>query len=413
MKCSCCEGVKLQRLFSLGSIPPVNDFIEASQIPAEKGYPLELFFCQDCALVQLGERVPPVSLFSHYLHISSASTANIAHLKEVAGLIKQRHGSDLSKARVLEIGANDGTLLKMFKNENADVLGVDPAKNLGKIVKDQGLDVIVDFFSEKLGQEIRKNRGAYDWVVALNVVAHTPDFVSLLRGVTATLAPDGQFMLENAYVVETILKGQFDTIYHEHVYCFSLSALRHAFEKAGLKITDAEIIPTQGCSIRVFGALASSSRQPTPRVAALLAAEQQKGFLDVNSYSEVSRKVTAFRTDLRAKIQALNTKFGNKAIGLGAPARGVVVLNYCGLGTNDLELVIDDTPLKQGRLVPGMHIPVRGWDALTALPEGPRAYILLSWNYSKDMLERLRKHVKNGVVIVPFPELMEVAVAES
>ena len=267
MNCSCCDSKRMQSLFSLGAIPPVNDFIEAKQIPQEKGYALDLYFCQDCSLVQLGERVPPSSLFSHYLHISAASKANVAHLQEVTALIKGRNGGKLAGTKVLEVGSNDGTLLKMFNDEKAKVLGCDPAQNLGKLVKEQGMDVIIDFFSEQVGKEIKKDRGTFDWVVALNVIAHTPDFISSLRGVAATLATEGQFMLENAYVVETILKGQFDTIYHEHVYCFSLNALSHAFKKAGLKITDAEIIPTQGCSIRVFGAPIASTRQPSPRVA--------------------------------------------------------------------------------------------------------------------------------------------------
>jgi 2-polyprenyl-3-methyl-5-hydroxy-6-metoxy-1,4-benzoquinol methylase len=415
MRCSGCDGTRTQRLFSLGAIPPVNDFLEPAQVAAERGYPLDLYFCQDCALVQLGERVPPVSLFSHYLHVSGASKGQVAHLESVAALVAARHaagGAGLGGAKVLEIGSNDGTLLKLLKGKGGAVVGVDPAQNLGTQAKAQGLDVVIDFFSERVGTELRKSRGAFDFVVALNVVAHTPDFISLLKGVTATLAPDGQFMLENAYVVETILKGQFDTIYHEHVYCFSLSALTHAFARAGLKITDAEVIPTQGCSIRVFGAPIASSRVPSPRVQALLDAERAKGFLDARSFAEVGGRVESFRKDLRAKVQSLNARFGAKTVGLGAPARGVVVLNYCGLGTAELELVVDDTRLKQGRLVPGVHVPVGGWDALERLPDVPRAYLLLSWNYRKDMLERLAKTLKTkqGVVILPFPELSEVPV---
>ena len=169
-------------------------------------------------------------------------------------------------------------------------------------------------------------------------------------------------------------------------------------------------ISTQGCSIRVFGALKGSKHQPTANVQRILDDEKKKGFLDVNSYSEVTKKVNAFRTKLRDRVGELNKKFGNKTVGLGAPARGVVVLNYCGLGAGDLDLVVDDTPLKQGRLVPGMHIPVGGWDKLAKMGDVPRAYLLLSWNYRKDMIERLKKTVKKGVVIIPFPEYMEVPV---
>ncbi|OFZ22292.1 MAG: hypothetical protein A2X94_02245 [Bdellovibrionales bacterium GWB1_55_8] len=417
MVCGGCGSSELTLLFSLGSVPPVNDFLEAAQIPEEKGFPLDLFFCEQCALVQLGERVPPVNLFSHYLHLSGASKANVAHLEEVAQVVKSRSSlADLGDKRILEIGSNDGTLLGIFRREGASVLGVDPARNLAEQVRGNGMEVLADFFSEDLGKKISQRYGRKDWVVALNVVAHTPDFVSLLKGVRETLTEDGTFLMENAYVVDTILKGQFDTIYHEHVYCFSLSALSKAFDLSGLKVVDVEIIPTQGSSIRVFGCRKDRQVTPSKRVTELLAQEAAKGFTDIRSYQGVPARVAAFRMELRSRVAELKRRYGKKLIALGAPARGVVILNYCGLNADDIDFVVDDTPLKQGRLVPGMHIPVQGWEALRALPGGDasvRAYLVLSWNYQADMLAKLAERVKDGVVLIPFPEMREVPVGKN
>lgn len=412
MVCGGCNSKKLTQLFTLGKVPPVNDFLLASEIPREKGYALDLYFCQDCSLVQLGEHVPPTSLFSHYLHLSGASKANVAHLEEVAGIVRSRLGGSLQGKKVLEIGSNDGTLLGLMKGFGAAVLGVDPAKNLAEKVRERGMNVVADFFCEELGKSIVKQYGTHDFVVALNVVAHTPDFISTLKGVREALAPDGTFMLENAYVVDTILKGQFDTIYHEHVYCFSASALRRAFDATGLQIIDVEIIPTQGTSIRVFGCRKERKTAVSPRVKDLLDQEVAKGFTNVESYLPVPARVAAFREDLRKRIVELKKRTGSKVVALGAPARGVVILNYCGLTEKDIEFVIDDTPLKQGRLVPGVHIPVKGWDALSGKVAENRAYLLLSWNYRKDMLAKLKTIAKNGTVLVPFPEMTEVAVGE-
>jgi SAM-dependent methyltransferase len=407
MRCGSCDSSNTEELFSLGDIPPVNDFLKESDLKSEVGHPLRIFFCRECTLVQLGEHVPPASLFSHYLHLSSASKSNLTHLEEVAAIAEKRVPGGLKGKKVLEIGSNDGSLLKNLKAKGASVLGVDPAKNLAKLVSEQGIEVIADFFLEGLAKKVRGSHGAFDFVVALNVIAHTPEFVSALKGVRELLSTDGTFMMENAYVVDTIVNGQFDTIYHEHVYNFSATSLSLAFERAGLKMIDAEIIPTQGTSIRAFGVRKESKVAPSPRVAVLLDAEKKRGLTDISSYREIGKRVTAFKKELRARIEKLNAKFGNRAIGLGAPARGVVILNYCELGTKYFEMVIDDTPLKQGLLVPGQHIPVRGWDALKALGNAPRVYLLLSWNYKKDMLEKLKKHVGDGVVIVPFPEFDE------
>ncbi|MGE4231830.1 MAG: class I SAM-dependent methyltransferase [Bacteriovoracia bacterium] len=405
-KCAGCGESKLKLLFSLGKMPPVNAFITNEEVPSEEKFPLDKYFCENCKLVQIGEPVDPEKLFSHYLHMSSASQSNIKHLEEVEALIRttsKKVGTELSKSNVLEIGSNDGTLLKLFKKSASNVLGVDPAKNLAEVANSKGVETITDFFSKKLGSKLRKEKGAFDWVVALNVVAHTPDFISLLQGVQTLLSRNGVFMMEAAYVVDTILKGQFDTVYHEHVYCFSLTSLKYALERVGMKVIKAEIIPTQGTSIRVMAALKNSEVNVDSSVQKILSSEEKQGFMDLKKYESVSQKIEDFVFNLRKKLEELKLQYGQKAIGLGAPARGVVVLNRSKIGPELVDAVIDDTPLKQNRLVPGVHIPVVSWETLRNRDQ--KVFFLLSWNYKKELLEKLSKYVKDPIVLVPFPEL--------
>ena len=408
--CGGCGKSSLKLLFSLGDVPPVNAFLSKADVPKERAHPLTVYHCNECTLVQLGEIVDPDELFSHYLHLSSASQSNIKHLKEVSDLIKRQDPSALKGKKVLEIGSNDGTLLSMCKQNAEKVLGVDPAKNLAAVAREKGVETVTGFFSEQKAMEVKRAYGSFDWVVALNVVAHTPDFTSLLRGVREMLTPDGVFVMEAAYVVETILNGQFDTVYHEHVYCFSLHALKYAIERSGLQIKDVEIIPTQGTSLRLFVCKADAKVKISDNVAKILNAEKEKGFTTAKVYETAAQKIKQFSVDLNKKLNELK-KRGGRIVGLGAPARGVVILNYCKITDKLVDYVIDDTPLKQDKLVPGVHIPVRNWDALKESPS--TVFFLLSWNYEKEMLEKLRAHVKSGVVLIPFPELKEVEIGKA
>jgi SAM-dependent methyltransferase len=418
--CGACAHSPLQLLFSLGNIPPVNAFVTEEEVPHEKAYPLDLHFCPKCTLVQLVNPPPPTALFSNYLHLSSASQSNIKHLENVCEMLNKTLPGGFAGKNVLEIGSNDGTLLALIKKHAKSVLGVDPAKNLAPVALKKNVNTISDFFDEALAQKIQKEHGRFESIVALNVVAHTPTFISMLKGISQLLAPNGTFMMENAYVVDTILEGQFDTIYHEHVFCFSLHALNTAYKLAGLRAYDAEIIPTQGTSIRVFVEKAESNRPLTERFLKILNSEKEKGFTEVKSYESVKSKVDAFKVQLLNQIQTMNKKSnGKKIIGLGAPARGVVILNYCGIDPELMEFVIDDTTLKQGRMVPGVHIPVKSWEAL--MNSDTHHFMILSWNYKKEILDKLKTQLakkyaanpslkKEDTVLIPFPKFEEIKV---
>ena len=400
--CRGCGQPALSRMFSLGDVPGVNAFFTREEVGRERPYPLDVAWCRECTLVQLESIVPPGELFSHYQHLSSASQSNVLHLGDLATLLTARLGLT-QQSKALEIGSNDGTLLAAIKNASqAEVLGVDPARNLADYARKKGVDQISDFFTSKLADEIVAERGARDLVVALNVVAHTPDVSSLLSGVARVLSPEGTFVMEAVHVLRTILHGEFDTVYHEHVYCFSLTALVPLLRRAGLTVVDVEEIPTQGGSIRVYARRSDSQSIAAGSVARLLQIEAGEGVRDPATYQSVGDRVRQFKVDVLARLGELRRRHG-RVFGLGAPARGVVILNYCGIGPELLDAVIDDTPLKQGNLVPGVHIPVVDWD--TVEREKPGGYLLLSWNYEREMLGKLQRHITAAEVLVPFPEL--------
>jgi SAM-dependent methyltransferase len=401
-KCFSCESLRMDLVFSLGAMPQVNAFLAPNELVTERKFPLDLYFCHNCSLVQLGETVPPEQLFSRYLHMSSASEANRRHLEAVAAQLFPRLGLD-SNSQILEIGSNDGSLLKSLAGRAERVLGVDPAENLADIACAAGVETLVTFFNEETARAIEHDYGRFDAIVALNVVAHTPHFMSLLKGVRSLLKPGGKFFMENAYVVDTILQGQFDTIYHEHVHNFSLHALCSAYERAGLVALDAEIIPTQGTSIRVVVGRSDDSHRTRESVREILEHEEALGLTRPELFQSAATKVIEFRTQLKSWLTANR---GKRIVGLGAPARGVVILNYCGITPDDVSYIVDDTPLKQGLLTPGTHIEVSAWDRLSREPG--ETFLMLSWNYRDDLLRRLRPLAPLAKVLIPFPNMEEI-----
>jgi hypothetical protein len=251
-----------------------------------------------------------------------------------------------------------------------------------------------------------KNKLQFNTIVALNVMAHTPTFISALKGIKRLLTAEGSFFMENAYVVDTILSGQFDTIYHEHIFCFSLHSLMYAYNLVDLVAIDAEIIPTQGKSIRVVVKHKSSDFiKPTPRLLDILNREKKAGFDSISSFEGAVNKILSFKEKFQSYIKSNS---GVKFIGLGAPARGVVILNYCEAQPSSFEFIVDDTKLKQGKMIPGRSIPVQDWSAVN--PKIHHKFIVLSWNYADDMIKKLIDIGVNGTVLIPFPDFKEIRI---
>lgn len=392
--CGGCGSPTLERLFSLGDMPLVNRFPDHENARAESKYPLDLAGCRYCALIQLEATPPPAELFCDYQHLSSASQSNLAHLRSVSAELRRLTPG---AGRVLEIGSNDGSLLVELASWAPRVIGVDPARGLAARLPRQNIEVTEAFFDEIQAEGLRERHGAFGAIVAINVVAHTPNLTSLFRGVAEALAEDGVFFMEAAYV-ENIALAQFDTIYHEHKYCFSLGALTCAVEQAGLYVVDAELLPTQGGSIRLIAKKHEAA--PSARLEALQRRERFLGYDGLDVFRAAAKKVVEFRKEYREKVSLMRGQ-GDRLVALGAPARGVVIANYCGLTSDDLEAVVDDTPLKVGRAFPGVHCPVVGWSWLKANPR--ERFLLLSWNYPREIEAKLRPLPDRARILKPFP----------
>lgn len=396
-------------MFSLGDVPSVNSFPTADEVAREQPVLLEVCVCPACFLVQLSSLIPPENLFTEYRYLSAASQTQMRYLDELAAMLAKRF-SLTEKSDVLELGSNDGTLLAAFHPWTRRVLGVDPAKNLAPDAEGRGVPTIADFLTEEVAEQIVRERGQYDLVLGLNVVAHTPDLPGLLRAVHRALKPGGTFMMEAVHVVQTILRAAYDTVYHEHVYCFSLTALQEQFARAGLAVTDVEETWAQGGSLRVFGQRTEDRPIVAPSVARMLETETAAGVRDLVTYQRVGDQVRAHIQALREGLEALKRRHGC-VWALGASARGVVILNAGKLGTELLGAIVDDTPLKQGRLVPGVHVPVVGWDALRAAAPRPAAFLLTAWNYEREVLGKLGRIVPKAEIIAPFPALRTIHLA--
>lgn len=402
LKCKSCGYEDIQRFLELGDIPPVNAFIPQEEIKNEKKYPLNLAYCPHCFIVQLEEIVPPEDLFRNYLHLSAGSQTNIDHLGEVADYVGQKFKLD-QNSKVLEIGSNDGTLLNFLKKHTPHVVGVDPARNLIEANKEKGIDYIAEFFNTNTASKILNSRGKFDIILALNVIPHTHNNIDLLKAARIIMDNSGTLIMEGVYALETILNGEFDTIYHEHIYTFSLHSLVSTFRMAGLTVVDVEKIPTQGGSLRIFAMKDEFAKPISESVTSLLKEEESTGLANPETYQRVGQKVKDYNIEIKKLIEEEKAR-GGKLIGLGAPARGMVILNYANINDQDLDYIVDDTPLKQGRVAPGVYIPVKPMDALKN-EKGNKTFLLLSWNYKDSFVKRLKEIMPSFRMIVPFPQL--------
>jgi len=278
-----------------------------------------------------------------------------------------------------------------------------PQKKLAALAKKKSVNIIPEFFSLEIAKSILKENGKFDAIVALNVVPHTEEFIDLLAGVELLLADDAPFVLEFAYVIETILKGGFDTIYHEHIYNFSMRSIAHALDSVGMVPMEVLKIPTQGGSLRVVARKKARNRISGKSVLDLLTDEDHLGVANKATYFSVKKNIEEFRTKLVSILEKFHSQ-GRKIIALGAPARGTVVLNYCKLNKNLIEFSIDDTTFKQGKLVPGVHIPVHDWSALEN-GDGNEVFLLVSWNYKQEILKKLFQYRSKITLIEYFPEI--------
>lgn len=387
--CRLCKG-RLQTILSLGDMPLVNYFPIEKEIGQERKYPLTLCVCRSCSLVQLDYIVSPDKIFPVYHYESGASKPLVVHLEQmVEGAITMfglKKGS-----KVLDIGANDGSSLMYLKKKGMKGLGVEPGKNIVKLARERGIQMVEGFFTKKLAKTIHKKHGLFDALFATHMLANVVDLHDFMEGIKLVLAPKGVIVLEVGDVEEMIQKVQFDAIYHEHYSYFSLASLTKLLEEHGLKIVRAEKNPFHGGSIRIFAKHDGFKTQDSRF-------KKREGRpLGKKNYQEFAEKVGEFRKEFRAFFKKNKGKI---IVGYGAPAKAVTLLNYCGIGKKEIQLIIDTTTAKQGRVMPGVHIPIVFEEKLREIK--PDYCILFAWNYKKEIVPKLQRVLpKTTKIIIP------------
>ncbi len=400
--CRGCGAAEPDLVIDLGRQPLANAYTEPDSAPEPPTacFPLAVVFCPECALVQIAETVDPAQLFADYVYLSSSSDAFVAHAGALAdALIGQM--SLTAASRVMEIGSNDGYLLEHYHRQGIPVLGIEPAATIARIAEDRGIATVNEFFSADLARRLRDHGLTADVLHANNVLAHLPDIHDALRGIETVLSPSGRLVVETPYVRALVDHLEFDTIYHEHVFYYSLSSLAGLLAQHDLVVVDVERLAVHGGSLRVHAQRAGVA-QEGPRVAELLAEEKDAGLLDLAYYEQFASSVAALGERLRGCLAALRTE-GHRVAAYGAAAKGTVLLNAFGIGAGVIEFVADRNPLKHGRLMPGVRIPIRPAEAI--LDEMPDVVLLLVWNFAAEVVEQQQAYIdRGGRFLVPLPE---------
>jgi len=381
----------------LGTIPPANGFVDTPEAD-EPAYPLEVVVCETCNHVQLHDTVDGESLFREYHYFSSASSPLIAHFGSYASTIESQYLDD--DDFVVEIGCNDGILLNQF-GPSIRKLGVDPAENVAETARERGLETITEFFGPDVADRIREDYGQANAICANNVVGHIDDLHGLMTGVDTLLSSDGVFVVEVPYLLDLISNHQFDTIYHEHISYFSIRAFRRLVEQFDMQLSDVNRMAVHGGTIRVHIQRESVDRSPSRTVEDLTSLELAMGFDRPETYDEFATGAERTRTRITTLLNRLNDD-ETTIVGYGAPAKGNILLNYCDIGPDTLDYIVDTTPAKQGTYSPGMNIPVREPAVFRAEP--PDYALLLAWNYRDAILDKEVTFRDNGGrFIIPIP----------
>lgn len=387
-------------MLDLGIQPLANNLLRPEDLgKSEPRFPLRLFVCNRCFLVQLGEIVSPVELFSEYLYLSSFSESMLQHARKAA----ERYTHDYllgADSFVVEIASNDGYFLQYFKG--ISTLGIEPAENIARIARQKGIATLVRFFGRSTAEIIVRDKRHADLILANNVFAHAPEIEDFVFGLKLLLAPRGRIVLEFPYLVDLIEGGEFDTIYHEHVFYFSLTPLMGLFQRANLVITDVEHLDIHGGSLRLFVRHVREGME-SENVTRLLAREKEKGLTGLHYYQRLSHHVDTLRRDLCELLLRLKSE-RKRLAAYGAAAKGSVLLNTLRIGRETLDFVADRSHYKQGRLMPGVQIPIVSPEQI--LEQMPDYLLLLSWNFADEILEQQKLYrSQGGKFIIPLPQL--------
>lgn len=407
MKCRHCNAPLDHKFLDLGFAPPSNAYLTAEDLNRpEKYYPLRVLVCNRCWLVQTEDYADASELFnSDYAYFSSTSAGWLAHARRYAEDMANRFslGKD---SLVIEIASNDGYLLKNFVGAGIPCLGIEPTASTAAAAEALRIPVLREFFGEAVGQRLAGEGRQADLIAGNNVYAHVPDINDFTRGLAAALKQGGTITLEFPHVMRLIQQAQFDTVYHEHFSYFSLYTVARIFETCGLRVYDVEELPTHGGSLRVFGCHAGDARGIASRVKILLDSEAEFGLQNAEIYAGFQAVANKVKDDLLEFLINEKRK-GKKVAGYGAAAKGNTLLNYAGVKPDLLPFICDAAPSKQGKFMPGSHIPILAPDALTE--NKPDTVLILPWNISKEIASQLESLLPTIDTWVAIPKISRVA----
>lgn len=399
--CRGCNQTKgLKKFLSLGNQPLANAFIKSPEnFSEEKKYPLDVYFCEICSLVQVLDVIDPSVLFSNYIYVTGTSDTIAQHNKAYASTVIEH--MDIKDGLVAEVASNDGSLLKCFQAEGVKTIGIEPATNIAKIANEAGIETINTFFNYESSQIIRQSHGMADVVIGNNVLAHVDDTQDFLKGAKHLLKPYGLMIVEVPYLGEFMDRLEYDTVYHEHLCYFSISALLTLCDIAGLAITRVDHVSVHGGSIRIYAGPVEHYKTHSEEVLSEADNEKERGLTQFDPYKDFANDVDINKTGLLSLLNHLKES-GKSIAAYGAPAKGNTLLNYCGINTDLVPYTVDKSPLKQGFYTPGMHLPVLPIETL--LERQPDYVLILAWNFADEIIEQQQEYkIRGGQFIVPLP----------
>jgi hypothetical protein len=405
MQCRYCKTELKHVFIDLVNSPPSNSFLSAEQLNyPETFYPLKVFTCHQCFLVQLDEYKKSDAIFNNeYVYFSSYSTSWLAHAKAYTDLMTERFGLNAGSL-VVEVASNDGYLLQYFGDKKIPVLGVEPTANTAKVAMEKGIDTVVDFFGVRLATRLAAENKKADLLLGNNVLAHVPDIVDFVGGMKILLNDRGVITMEFPHLMQLVDNNQFDTIYHEHFSYLSFYSVRQIFRSRGLELFDVDELSTHGGSLRIYARHAEDESRPvSPRVAMMLEKEAGRGMQGLDYYAHFQDRALTVKLALTSFLIE-QKRAGRRVAAYGAAAKGNTLLNYCGIKSDLLEFVVDANPHKQHKWLPASHVPVVAESHLRE--SRPDFVLILPWNLREEISDQLA-YIRDwgGRFVIPIPQL--------
>jgi len=404
MNCRFCNNTLKHEFIDLVNSPPSNSYLTKDQLnEPEIFYPLKLFICDKCFLVQIDEYKSSKEIFNkEYAYFSSYSTSWLKHCLHYVDMITDRFGYN-ENSQIMELASNDGYLLQYFKKKCIPVLGIEPAKNVANVAQENGIETIIDFFGVRLAKQLAAQNRKANLIIGNNVFAHVPDVNDFVLGMKIALNNGGVITLEFPHLMQLIEQNQFDTIYHEHFSYFSFYTASLIFDKHGLELFDVEQIPTHGGSLRIYGKHKEDASKSISSNVADLLKEEAKGMRNIEYYKGFKEKVNEVKINLVTFLIDQKKK-NKKVVAYGAAAKGNTLLNFCGIKNNLIEFVVDASPHKQGKYLPGSHFPIVTEEMIKKFK--PHYILILPWNLKAEITDQL-KYIRewDAKFVLPIPKL--------